>query len=89
MESLCQAAHRNPVLCLIRDQYAAILPEMCLDMFPEFEQLMCVGCHFMQPTVMTTTDEVKEISKEAMSVHNYDFHILMLYIHACPNPTLQ
>ena len=22
---------------LIRDQYAAILPEMCLDMFPEFE----------------------------------------------------
>ena len=30
-------------------------------MFPEFEQLMCVGCHFMQPTVMTTTDEVKEI----------------------------
>ena len=46
---------------LIRDQYAAILPEMCLDMFPEFEQLMCVGCHFMQPTVMTTTDEVKEI----------------------------
>ena len=28
------------------------MPEMCADMFPEFEQLACIGCHFQQPYVM-------------------------------------
>ena len=33
------------------------MPEMCADMFPEFEQLACIGCHFRQPYVMTKDPE--------------------------------
>ena len=30
-------------------------------MYPEFEQLMCIGCHYKQPYVMDETKDPKEI----------------------------
>ena len=42
---------------LIKAGWESFMPEMCMGMFPEFEQLMCIGCHFRQPDVIGENPE--------------------------------